>query len=88
MAVAERSTRRRGGWRRAAAALLATGLLAGVAAPAVADSYEPKRAGHPMRAVAYLIHPFGVLMDYVFVRPAHWLVSKEPFATIFGHEDY
>ena len=88
MVVAERSTRRRSGWRKAAAALLATALLAGMAAPAVADPYEPERAAHPMRGVAYLLHPFGVLLDYVFVRPAHWLVSREPFATIFGHEDY
>ncbi len=76
-------------WRRiAAVALLGAVLVGGMAAPAAADDYEPKRSGHPMRAVAYLLHPFGVFFDYVFMRPAHWLGHQEPFATIFGHEDY
>ncbi|MDJ0851217.1 MAG: hypothetical protein QNK04_22825 [Myxococcota bacterium] len=76
-------------WRRiAATAALTAALVGGMAATASADDYEPKRAAHPMRFVAYLVHPFGVLLDYLFVRPAHWLGHQEPFATVFGHEDY
>ena len=86
--MAESSTKRRSGWRKAAASLLATAMLVGAAAPALADPHDPKRSGHPMRGIAYLLHPIGVLFDYMFARPAHWLVSREPFSTIFGHEDY
>ena len=38
------------------------------------------------RIVAYILHPVGVLIDYLVLRPAHWLGSHEPFSTIFGHE--
>jgi hypothetical protein len=61
-------------------------LLAG-AAPAVADPYDPKRAGHPLRIIAYVAHPVGVALDYLILRPAHWIGSHEPFRTIFGHEE-
>ena len=68
------------------AGAMALALLAG-AAPASADEYEPKRAGHPLRIVAYVVHPVGVAIDYLILRPAHWIGSHEPFKTIFGHED-
>ena len=44
-------------------------------------------AGHPLRIVAYVLHPVGVLFDYLIFRPAHWIGSKEPMKTIFGHTD-
>jgi hypothetical protein len=28
-----------------------------------------------------------VFFDYLLFRPAHWLGSKEPLKTIFGHTD-
>jgi hypothetical protein len=71
-----------------------TALLAGafafaaalsMASPAAADDYNPRRAGHPLRIIAYALHPVGVAFDYLLFRPAHWLVSKEPARTIFGH---
>lgn len=71
--------------------LLAAGLLLGVmasATPATADRYDPKRAGHPLRVLAYVVHPVGVALDYLIFRPAHWIGSHEPLRTIFGHEDY
>jgi hypothetical protein len=65
---------------------LAAALLVG-ASPAVADDYEPERAGHPLRIVAYVLHPVGVLLDYLIFRPAHWVVSHKPLDEIFGHEE-
>ena len=56
------------------------------ATPALADRYEPKRAGHPLRIVAYIAHPVGVLVDYLLMRPLHWMVEQEPLATLFGHD--
>ena len=57
------------------------------AAPAVADEHDSRASGHPLRIVAYLIHPIGVIVDTVLFRPAHWVVSHEPLKTLFGHTD-
>ena len=81
------SARKTGILRRTAATGLALGLLA-LATPAAADEYDPRYSGHPLRIAAYVLHPFGVLVDYLVLRPAHWVGSKEPFRTIFGHDDY
>jgi hypothetical protein len=71
--------------RRVAAALL---LVAGaaLASPALADEYDARRAGHPLRVVAYALHPVGVALDYLLFRPAHWVGSLPVVRTIFGHE--
>jgi hypothetical protein len=69
-----------------ASALLVLGLLA-AARPAAADDYDPAYAGHPLRIVAYVLHPVGVILDYLIFRPAHWIGSKEPMKTLFGHTD-
>lgn len=57
------------------------------ASPAAADDYDDKSSGHPLRIIAYVLHPVGVAIDYLLLRPAHWLGSQEPLKTIFGHED-
>jgi hypothetical protein len=74
--------------KRPARALTATLLLAsGLAStPAAADEYDPQRAGHPLRIFAYMLHPIGVALDYAVFRPSHWVGSREPLRTIFGHE--
>ena len=58
--------------RRVAAAVLVASCLVG-ASPSVADEYDSTRAGHPFRIAAYVIHPVGVLLDALLMRPAHWL---------------
>lgn len=68
-----------------AAALLALSL--GSAPSARAEEHDPDRGGHPLRVVAYALHPVGVVLDYVLVRPLHWLASHEPLRTLFGYED-
>jgi hypothetical protein len=65
--------------------LLALGLLAS-ASPAAATT-TTKYAGHPLRIIAYALHPIGVMFDYLLFRPAHWIGSHEPLKTIFGHTD-
>lgn len=51
------------------------------------DPHDPTRAAHPVRLMAYALHPVGVTLDYLLVRPATWVVRHEPFRTIFGYED-
>jgi hypothetical protein len=58
------------------------------ATPASADTYDPQKAGHPLRIVAYALHPAGVMLDVLLMRPAHWLVTRESMARLFGHERY
>ena len=71
------------------AALVGAVLLAGAApTPVAADEYDSQRAAHPMRILGYILHPIGVILDTLIARPAHFIVSHEPFKTLFGHTDY
>ena len=67
--------------------LLLISLALATAAPAVADSYDEHQAGHPLRIAAYLLYPVGALIDILIMRPAHWLISQEPFKGAVGHKD-
>jgi hypothetical protein len=78
-----RHSRVKRGWLAA----LSMALVVVLASPAAADEYDKNNAGHPLRLVAYILHPVGVLIEYALLRPGHWLVSTEPMKTIFGHED-
>ena len=69
-----------------AAAALASSLLF-AAAPALGGEHDPEDSGHPLRFIAYVAHPVGVIIDTLIFRPANWIVSFEPFKTLFGHED-
>jgi hypothetical protein len=63
----------------------ALAILAG-ATPAAAEDYDSKRAGHPLRILAYVVHPVGVILDWLIFRPAHWIGSHEPIKTLVGQE--
>jgi hypothetical protein len=82
-------TRSRSGKRLAVslAAVLALAALA-AAAPARADTYDPQRAGHPVRVLAYIVHPVGVMLDLLIFRPAHWIGSQPGLDKFFGHKRY
>ncbi len=82
------------GRRRSGLSSLLLGLVmaisfAGASLPgaALADEYESTEAGHPLRIIGYVLHPVGVALDYLFMRPMYWIGSHEPFKTIFGRED-
>jgi hypothetical protein len=70
-----------------ASLLLSMFLVSATATQAPADEYDPTMAGHPLRIVAYVLHPVGVIIDYLILRPAHWVGSQEPIRTLVGHED-
>lgn len=72
--------------RRALAALTLTAGLAVLATPALADEYDRHRAGHPLRVIAYVVHPIGVALDWLVFRPAHWVGSQPVVRDIFGHD--
>ncbi len=57
----------------------------GFAAP---DEYDESQA-NPFRIAAYLIHPFGVITEWLFLRPLHYLVSaNEQNEKLFGHRPH
>lgn len=70
------------------AAVAALFLALALPRASAADQYDPLEAGHPLRIAAYIAHPVGVLFDYALMRPAFWIVQREPFKTIFGYESY
>lgn len=39
--------------------------------------------GHPFRLLALVVHPVGVLVDYVVVRPIYFIASLAP--DLFGY---
>lgn len=86
--------RKRAGWAARAAVLGAMAASALLLSVSVANAtshdsnrYEPKEAGHPLRIAAYVLHPVGVILDRLIMRPAYWLGSLEPIKTLVGRED-
>lgn len=73
-------------WTRMAAVCALMGMVLS-AAPAIAEEYDSKDSGHPLRIVGYVLHPVGVTLDYLILRPAFWVGSHEPFRTLFGRTD-
>ncbi|MFQ5918038.1 MAG: OmpA family protein [Candidatus Binatia bacterium] len=49
------------------------------------DCYTEDQA-HPLRIAAYLMHPFGLLTEWIVTRPFHALVSSSKGTeSVFGH---
>lgn len=65
----------------ALAVVIAVAPLVGQAA-----EYESRRAGHPLRIAAYALHPVGVLVDVLILRPAWWVGGLEPVRALVGRE--
>ena len=57
--------------------------------PSLASAHDYNRhdSDHPLRIVAYALHPIGILCEYAVLRPIHWAVSyNKNTQVIFGHE--
>ena len=80
-----RRSRTRGKARLLAAMAALVMLLA--ASPVTAEEYDDTYSGHPLRIVAYILHPVGVILDTLIFRPFHWLGSHEPFKTLTGQQN-
>jgi len=85
-----REARHRGSRRSSVARLLATAsalAMLVVAVPASAEEYDETYSGHPLRIVAYVLHPVGVILDTLIFRPLHWIGSHEPIKKLVGQKD-
>jgi len=49
-----------------------------------ASDYDDSEA-HPLRIVAYALHPVGYLAEWLITRPLHRLVSQDDMAPVFGY---
>ncbi len=67
----------------AAFALAATLLVAPSAARAH-DAYDDSES-NPLRLAAYGLHPIGFVLEWVAMRPLHFLVSNRQLEPVFGH---
>ncbi len=72
--------------RRWISCLLGAALLL-LAGSAQADPHRSHEAAHPLRIVAYALHPVGWVLDRLIVRPAHWLAHRGPVGEVVGHHD-
>jgi hypothetical protein len=65
---------------------LALLLVLALPGAASADRYRPRRAGHPVRIAAYILHPIGYALDRLIFHPI-WQLGQQPaLAEIFGVE--
>jgi hypothetical protein len=49
------------------------------------DRYDDSQS-HPLRVVAYFVHPVGYALEWMIFRPLHWVVAQPNLEAIFGHE--
>jgi len=75
--------------RRAGLSIVCATIVMALAGPVAAaeSEYDAADSGNPVRMSAYVLHPVGVIYDYLILRPAWWVGSHEPFRTFFGRKD-
>ena len=78
---------RRNGMTRVLAIAAALAMLAATSPAATDEDYDDTYSGHPLRIVAYVLHPIGVILDTLIFKPFHWIGSHEPIKTLVGQED-
>ena len=76
-------------WREAMRLAAALAIVACLASSARAvgsamSDYDDSEA-HPLRLVAYALHPVGYLAEWLVMRPLHRIVSQDDMAPIFGY---
>ena len=62
-------------------------LTSAVSARAGADAYDDSQS-HPLRILAYIIHPVGYTLEWLVTRPIHEFVTQPDLEPIFGHEPH
>lgn len=56
---------------------------------ALPDTHNPNPAGygHPLRVIGFILHPVGVIADYLIARPIYLLTGAFPAAYGYREED-
>ena len=63
---------------------VAAGLVMVPATGRAHDAYDDTQS-HPLRLIAYAVNPIGVGIEWLVMRPIHFLVSQPQTERIFGH---
>jgi hypothetical protein len=64
--------------------VVAAGLVAVPATGRAHDAYDDSQS-HPLRLIAYAVHPIGFALEWLVTRPIHFAVSQPSAEKIFGH---
>jgi hypothetical protein len=48
------------------------------------DAYDDSQA-HPLRLIAYAVHPVGFALEWLVTRPIHFVFSQPKLEPVFGH---
>lgn len=48
------------------------------------DAYDDTQS-HPLRLAAYALHPAGYALEWLIMRPIHFVVSNPSLEPVFGH---
>jgi hypothetical protein len=48
------------------------------------DAYDDTQS-HPLRLIAYAVHPAGFALEWLVTRPIHFLVATPGLDRVFGH---
>ncbi len=69
--------------------MLSLGLLVALSSPALAyhDPYDDSET-HPLRLIAYALHPVGYTLEWLVFRPLHAVVSQPQLEPILGHRPH
>jgi len=63
---------------------LATILIGSPIAARAHDAYDDSES-NPLRLAAYAVYPVGFALEWVLVRPVHFVVSNPGLERVFGH---
>jgi hypothetical protein len=66
------------------ALVMAVGLVMVPATGRAHDAYDDTQS-HPLRLIAYAVHPVGYAIEWLAMRPIHFLVSQPQTERVFGH---
>ena len=66
------------------ALVAAVGLVMVPATGRAHDAYDDTQS-HPLRLIAYAVHPIGYGIEWLVMRPIHFLVSQPNLEKITGH---
>jgi hypothetical protein len=69
-------------------AALFAGTLPLSAGPACASDYDRDETGNPVHIAGTLLYPAGILYEYLWLKPTHWLGERTPFRQLFGQDTF
>ena len=66
------------------AVMLGMALLAVPAVGRAHDAYDDSQS-NPLRLIAYAVNPAGYAVEWLVMRPIHFVVSQPKLERVFGH---